>query len=83
MYKIERKSEEAREKLLDQDNGQNSPRKRCFDLDTPRKLYFFHLIYSQILKVHMLLYTNKHITETLARISLPWKKTFILIRKQG
>lgn len=43
MYKIERKSEEAREKLLDQDNGQNSPRKRCFDLDTPRKLYFFFI----------------------------------------
>lgn len=30
----------------------------------------FNLIYSQILKVHMLLYTNKHVTETIMRILL-------------
>lgn len=43
----------------------------------------FHLIDSQILKVHMLLYTIKRIAATLVRIVLLTLEINLHIRKQG
>lgn len=43
----------------------------------------FHLIDSQILKVHMLLYTIKRITVTLVRILRLTLKINLYIRKQS
>lgn len=70
MNKIERKIRRGREKISRSRQGSKFTKKKMLWPGHIKKMLFFHLIDSEILKVHTLLYTNKHTTATLVRILL-------------